>query len=57
MDSGRMAWFRAKFTVDLFLNDLSRDNSVRALNGEYQVYFSAPAPAAGIAGASKPPSD
>ena len=32
----------AKSTVDLFLNDLARDNSVRALNDEYQVYFGAP---------------
>jgi hypothetical protein len=39
----------AKSTVDLFLNDLVHDNSVRALNEEYQVYFGAPAPAAGMA--------
>jgi hypothetical protein len=39
----------AKSTVDLFLNDLAHDNSVRALNDEYQVYFGALAPAAGIA--------
>ena len=39
----------AKATVDLFLNDLAHDNSVRALNEEYQVYFGAPAPAAGMA--------
>ena len=36
----------AKSTVDLFLNDLARDKSVRALNDEYQVYFGAPAPSA-----------
>jgi hypothetical protein len=35
----------AKSTVDLFLNDLAHDNSVRALNEEYQVYFGAPAAA------------
>jgi hypothetical protein len=39
----------AKSTVDLFLNDLARDNSVRALNEEYQLYFGALPPAAGIA--------
>jgi hypothetical protein len=39
----------AKSTVDLFLNDLAHDHSVRALNDEYQVYFGASAPAAGIA--------
>jgi hypothetical protein len=38
----------AKSTVDLFLNDLAHDNAVRALNDEYQVYFAAHAPAAGI---------
>lgn len=38
----------AKSTVDLFLNDLAHDNSVRALNDEYQLYFGALAPAAGI---------
>jgi hypothetical protein len=37
----------AKSTVSLFLNDLAHDNSVRALNDEYQVYFGPPAPAAG----------
>jgi hypothetical protein len=31
------AW--AKSTVDLFLNDLAHDSSVRALNDEYQLYF------------------
>jgi hypothetical protein len=45
----------AKSTVDLFLNDLWHDNSVRALNDEYQVYFGASASAAGIAGTSKQP--
>jgi hypothetical protein len=39
----------AKSTVNLFLNDLAHDNSVRALNDEYQVYFGALTPAAGIA--------
>jgi len=39
----------AKSTVDLFLNDLAHDNSVRALNDEYQVYFGAVVPAAGTA--------
>jgi hypothetical protein len=42
-----MVW--AKSTVDLSLNDPAHDNSVRALNDEYQVYFGALAPAAGIA--------
>jgi hypothetical protein len=45
----------AKSTVNLFLNELSNDNSVHALNDEYQVYFGASASAAGIAGTSKPP--
>jgi hypothetical protein len=44
----------AKSTVDLFLNDLAHDNSVRALNEEYQVYFGALAPAAGMAVTSQP---
>jgi hypothetical protein len=44
---GGVVW--AKSTVDLFLNDLAHDNSVRALNDEYQLYFGALAPAAGIA--------
>ncbi len=39
----------AKSTVDLFLNDIAHDNSVRALNDEYQLYFGALAPAADIA--------
>jgi hypothetical protein len=38
----------AKSTVDLFLSDLAHDNSVRALNDEYRVYFGTPAPAPGI---------
>ncbi|HEY3658858.1 MAG TPA: hypothetical protein VGL34_28120 [Steroidobacteraceae bacterium] len=38
----------AKSTVNLFLNDLARDNSVRALNDEYKMYFGALAPAVGI---------
>jgi len=38
----------AKSTVNLFLNDLARDNSVRALNDEYKMYFGALAPATGI---------
>lgn len=38
----------AKSTVDLFLNDLAHDNAVRALNDEYQMYFGAPAPVAGV---------
>jgi hypothetical protein len=42
-----MVW--AKSTVDLFLNDLAHDSSVRALNDEYQLYFGAPAPATGAA--------
>jgi hypothetical protein len=45
----------AKSTVDLFLKDLAQDNSVRALNDEYQMYFGAPAPAAGIAGTAPHP--
>jgi hypothetical protein len=44
----------AKSTVDLFVNDLAHDNSLRALSDEYQVYFGAPAPAAGIATPSQP---
>jgi hypothetical protein len=44
----------AKSTVDLFLNDLAHDNSVRALNDEYQVYFGPLAPAAGVAVTSQP---
>lgn len=44
----------AKSTVDLFLNDLAHDNSVRALNDEYQVYFGSLAPAAGTAITSQP---
>lgn len=39
----------AKSTVNFFLNDLAHDDSLRALNDEYQLYFGAPAPAAGIA--------
>jgi hypothetical protein len=31
----------AKSTVDLFLNDLAHDDSMRMLNDEYQVYFGA----------------
>jgi hypothetical protein len=42
-----MVW--AKSTVDLFLNDLAHDSSVRALNDEYQLYFGPPAPATGAA--------
>jgi len=41
-------------TVDLFLNDLAHDNSVRALNDEYQLYFGALAPVAGAATTSQP---
>ena len=44
----------AKSTVGLFLNDLAHDNSVRALNDEYQVYFGPLAPAAGVAVTSQP---
>jgi hypothetical protein len=44
----------AKSTVDLFLNDLAHDNSVRALNDEYQVYFGPLTPAAGVAVTSQP---
>jgi hypothetical protein len=44
----------AKSTVDLFLNDLAHDNSVRGLNDEYQVYFGALAPAAGAAVTPQP---
>jgi hypothetical protein len=44
----------AKSTVDLFLSDLARDNSVRALNDEYQLYFGSLAPVAGIATTSQP---
>jgi hypothetical protein len=39
----------AKSTVGLFLNDLAHDNSVRALNDEYQAYFDGLARATGIA--------
>ena len=38
----------AKSTVDLFLNDLAHDNSVRALNDEYQAYFGAPPPTSAL---------
>ena len=34
----------AKSTVDLFLNDLAHDSSVRILNDEYQLYFGNAAP-------------
>ena len=47
-----VAW--AKSTVDLFLNDLAHDNSVRALNDEYRVYFGALTPAAGVTVTSQP---
>jgi hypothetical protein len=36
----------AKSTVDLFLRDLAHDNSVNALNEEYELYFGNLAPAA-----------
>ena len=43
----------AKSTADRFLSDLARDNSVRALYDECQMYFSALTPAAGIANTSQ----
>ncbi len=38
----------AKSTVELFLNDIAHDDSVRALNEEYRMYFGATGPVAAI---------
>ncbi len=44
----------ARSTVELFLQDLAHDDSVRALCEEYQVYFGPLAPTAGSAVAPSP---